>query len=85
MLVMKQLVLLHGISSDVKVSSVIDETGNKDPESDQIFEARQFSWKGAPGSEASVMGPRTAAESAGTLGSIVSHIHTCWAQFNLWV
>ena len=85
MLVMKQLVLLHGISSDVKVSSVIDETGIKDPEIDQIFEARQFSWKSTPGPDASVMVPRTAADSAGTLGSTVSHIHACWAQCNLWV
>jgi hypothetical protein len=51
MLVMKQLVLLHGVESDVKVSSVIDETAQEELQNDEMITARPVSWKMDIGSE----------------------------------
>jgi hypothetical protein len=75
MLVMKQLVLLHGIPSDVKVSSVIDETVNKEPQNDHMFETKQFSWKGKNASESS-REARRPTDFVGAQGSQVSQINS---------
>lgn len=45
---MKQLVLLHGVPSDVKVSSVVDETSIKESRDYESITARRFSWKMDP-------------------------------------
>jgi hypothetical protein len=47
---MKQLVLLHGVPSDVKVSSVVGETSDKESSHHETIAPRRFSWKAKPDS-----------------------------------
>ena len=60
-LVVKQLVLLHGIPSDVKVSSVIDESDGEESQKDQLsMGARAVPWKVEPGTSSHNWRPREA-------------------------
>ncbi len=74
MLVMKQLVLMHGIPSDVKVSSALDETVNRESQNDHMFETRQFSWKSKHDTDSS-RGSRASIDSVSARGSQVSRIN----------
>lgn len=73
MLVMKQLVLLHGVPSDVKVSSVIDETAQEELQNDEIIAARQVSWKIDDELE---LQPRAVHDSSGSRATKVRQIKT---------
>ena len=75
MLVMKQLVLLHGVPSDVKVSSVIDEKAEEELQHDKLIAARRVSWKIE---NELVLQPRNRAvdDSSGTRATQVSQIKT---------
>ena len=75
MLVMKQLVLLHGVPSDVKVSSVIDEKAQEELQHDELIAARRVSWKIE---NELVLQPRNRAvdDSSGTRATQVSQIKT---------
>jgi hypothetical protein len=60
-LVVKQLVLLHGIASDVKVSSVIDESDGEESQKDQLsMGARAVPWKIEPCTSSHNLRPREA-------------------------
>ena len=74
MLVMKQLVLLHGVPSDMKVSSVIDEAAQEEL-NDEIIAARRVSWKIE---NELVLQPtnRAVDDSSGTRATQVSQIKT---------
>jgi hypothetical protein len=71
MLVMKQLVLLHGVESDVKVSSVIDETAQEELQNDEMITARPVSWKMDIESE---IKPRALDDSSGVRATQVSQL-----------
>ncbi len=45
---MKQLVLLHGVPSDVKVSSVFNEDSDREPLNHEGITARRSFWKSKP-------------------------------------
>ena len=64
-LVMKQLVLMHGVPSDVKVSSVVDETSIKESRDYESITARRFSWKIDPDSSTIPGEPRATDDSSG--------------------
>lgn len=72
LLVMKQLVLLHGVPSDVKVSSVIDEAAQEEL-SDEIIAARRVSWKM---DEEPALQPRAVDDASGSRATQVSQIKT---------
>ena len=58
-LVIKQLVLLHGIPSDVKVSSVIDEFQSEECQKEQVaMGARAVPWKIESGASLHIWKPR---------------------------
>lgn len=60
-LVIKQLVLLHGIPSDVKVSSVIDESQSEECQKEQVaMGARAVPWKIDSGVSSHIWKPRDA-------------------------
>jgi hypothetical protein len=73
LLVMKQLVLLHGVPSDVKVSSVIDETAQEELQNDEIIAARRVSWKI---DDEPLLQPRAVDEASGSRATQVSQIKT---------
>jgi hypothetical protein len=72
LLVMKQLVLLHGVPSDVKVSSVIDEAAQEEL-NDEIVAARRVSWKM---DEEAALQPRAVDDASGSRATQVSQIKT---------
>jgi hypothetical protein len=72
LLVMKQLVLLHGVPSDVKVSSVIDEAAQEEL-NDEIIAARRVSWKM---DEEPALQPRAVDDASGSRATQVSQIKT---------
>jgi hypothetical protein len=45
---MKQLVLLHGVPSDIKVPSVVGESSDKESSHHEAIAPRRFSWKSKP-------------------------------------
>jgi hypothetical protein len=71
---MKQLVLMHGVPSDVKVSSVVDETSIKESRDYESITARRFSWKIDPDSSAIPGEPRATDDSSGAHAPEVRHV-----------
>ncbi len=84
-LVMKQLVLLHGVPSDVKVSSVFNEDSDREPLNHEGITARRSFWKSKPDSPTFPVTPGTPHVSSGAQAIQVRRMAlTTLVQLDIW-